>query len=372
MKRLWLAAGVLLMSGLEAPACIWDRDTERMEDQTFPIAEHLIAGKFVRHSPAYYEWRVQDRQQKLAELDAMAPLSDRLALRDDLAVAYDKLGMHDEAVETARETLKMEPGRYESVANLGTLYIHAGELPRGLALIKEAIRINPNAHFGRERYQQYLVEYVLFRRKEGDDSLPLRRTLEQSPVKDFAHFLALRQTGWKPDQLPEGIQSNLDTEQRLAAVKGVEGMMHFGNFQSPILLEALGDVVAVQTRSYRRRSSLQQDLAAMAYLQAARLSPNREKAMEVYFTSENNLKLLGNSKRTVSDITKKLLPLLREGKEYFEEIAANEREWISEDVDVDVAFAKKYYNRPKSVPQKRPVPVSEPPGEAEEAGFFRG
>jgi hypothetical protein len=44
-------------------ACIWDYDTLAMERQRFPHALELITGKFLRHSAAFYEWRVQDREK---------------------------------------------------------------------------------------------------------------------------------------------------------------------------------------------------------------------------------------------------------------------------------------------------------------------
>ena len=65
----------------------------------------------------------------------------------------------------------MYPGRYETAANLGTFYFHAGKLAEGLPHIDRALAINPDAHFGRERVQKRLVEYVVARNKAG--ALPL-------------------------------------------------------------------------------------------------------------------------------------------------------------------------------------------------------
>ncbi|MEQ9065245.1 MAG: hypothetical protein RLO18_00910 [Gimesia chilikensis] len=52
---------LLLLAPTPLPACFWDYDTLQMERQRFPYAQELIAGHFLRHSEAYYQWRVQDR-----------------------------------------------------------------------------------------------------------------------------------------------------------------------------------------------------------------------------------------------------------------------------------------------------------------------
>ena len=39
-----------------AVACLWDSDTIKMERSRFPTTLELITGKFLRHSPEFYEW----------------------------------------------------------------------------------------------------------------------------------------------------------------------------------------------------------------------------------------------------------------------------------------------------------------------------
>ena len=48
-----------------AEACLWDWDTRQMERRRFPGTLEMITGKFVRHSPAYYQWRIQDRTKRI-------------------------------------------------------------------------------------------------------------------------------------------------------------------------------------------------------------------------------------------------------------------------------------------------------------------
>ena len=86
-----------------AVACLWDYDTLKMERSRFPSTLELITGKFLRHSKEFYEWRVRDRLAKLKEYP------DQLAWYDDLAVAYDKLGQHQKAIDLMLEKERKQP-----------------------------------------------------------------------------------------------------------------------------------------------------------------------------------------------------------------------------------------------------------------------
>ena len=152
---------VLLLTPALLHACLWDYDTLKMERSRFPTTLELITGKFLRHSPEFYQWRIEDRQRRLYNEP------DNLALYDDLAVAYSKLGQQDKAIETILLKEQKHPGLYETYANLGTFYIFVGEWEKSAETIDKALAINPDAHFGRERYQKYLVEYVLKRHRDA-------------------------------------------------------------------------------------------------------------------------------------------------------------------------------------------------------------
>src|SRR5947207_15309999 len=93
MRRTLLALLAFALFPLAVAACLWDYDTLKMERQRFPGTLEISTGKFLRHSPAFYEWRVKDRLAKLEKEPT------NLDWHDDLAVAYDKLGQTDKAIE---------------------------------------------------------------------------------------------------------------------------------------------------------------------------------------------------------------------------------------------------------------------------------
>lgn len=251
-NRGWIAVWVALVLPMTVLACEWDYDTLKQERSRFPSTLELITGKFWRHSPEFYEWRIKDRLERLKSEPK------NLDLYDDLAVAYRKTGKHDRAVEVMLDKDKIKPGEYKTYSNLGTFYILAGDFEKGLPYIDKALAINPEAHFGREKYQKWLVEYAQSRKHNGLLKLPLRvKTYPQWPEETtfdgFDDYVGQR----------EGTKY-LSPAQVLAATRGVLGMMRFADHQNPLLLEALGDLLLAGNGDDNARQ-----LAARSYLQAS-------------------------------------------------------------------------------------------------------
>ncbi|MEI2613624.1 MAG: hypothetical protein V9G21_00910 [Methylotenera sp.] len=69
----------------------------------------------------------------------------------------------------------------------------------GFEFIDRALEVNPEAHFGRERYQRWLVEYLLAKRGMGGPPTLPKYTDES---KGFEGFLAAK-SGAKDLELPE-------------------------------------------------------------------------------------------------------------------------------------------------------------------------
>lgn len=179
MRYSIVLAGSLLFVSTMARACLNDRDTLAEEAQRFPDAVRVITGRFPRNPPLYYQMRI-DRES--AEIAAHP---NNLALYDDVAVAWDRLGNDDKALAVmARKLARMQalktPGDlmgigdtpwYRYYANTGTFLAHrylrhAGKFPlsdmeKGRNLIAESIRVNPHAHFGREKVQLAVMDWIV-------------------------------------------------------------------------------------------------------------------------------------------------------------------------------------------------------------------
>lgn len=167
----------------KAWACLWDRDTFEEEVQGIPDVVVTLIGGFARNPAKYYEMR-------LTRVRALLPTEpDTLALYDDAAVASDRLGDQDQAIALMADKrgalerlgISRDDARagspnhwYRYHANLGTFHAHRwfhrgtdwddiDDLQRGHDLITSAIEDNPDAHFGREKYQLRALAWLLER-----------------------------------------------------------------------------------------------------------------------------------------------------------------------------------------------------------------
>jgi tetratricopeptide (TPR) repeat protein len=314
-------------------ACLWDYDTLEMERKQFPDLAELISGKFLRHSRAFYEWRIADRQKRIEE-----SIGD-VRLYDDLAVAYDKTGQHQKAIETALKTQDLSPNRYETLANLGTFHLHSGDFEAGLEFIGKAIEINPDAHFGREIYQRLLVEYVLQQRADGP--LPQPLSDEDSAgafgTRGFAAFVLKKQSG--------GAVASDDDGEIERAIKGVSGMLKFGHHDSPVLLEALADLLMAGSINQHRH------LAARAWLKASYFFQDKSIAEEYRKRAGEilSMQLPGKGQHhglNLDEYEKQFNEELAEADAWFDGVSADEERWIAAGSNVDEEFRKKYYESP--------------------------
>lgn len=332
MNKPLLIVLVLLLSSTVANACIWDRDTLAMERARFPEVNELIVGYFPRHSSAYYQWR-------LDQVNAI-PIEQRTAADyDDLGASYDKLGQHGQAIQTMLDKTERFPdeGVYETHANLGTFYIHNGDLEQGGQYIGSAIEINPDAHFGREVYQKLLVEYVIQQRAAGN-TLPL--------TEEYAGPLSSQGPGFAVYVLEQQGMADGDSqmEEIERATQGVLGMMRFGNHDSPVLLEALGDLLV-----FRFGRNAPQRLTVRAYLKASYETDDPDAS--ALYRSKAERALGSQEGASLKRIESELKQEVAEGEAYFAKIEADEKAWIDTGADVDAKFNEAYYDTDPALTQ---------------------
>ncbi len=315
-----------------AMACYWDYDTLMQERSRFPIALELITGKFPRHTKEFYEWRVKDRQKKIA---ATGPTPELL---DDLAVAFDKIGDHDQAIKTMELAEQKFPGRYETASNLGTFYFLGNRLEAAIPQIERALQINPDAHFGREKYQLLLGKYVLSKQEDGKTILPLAQFDKDGGIHQdgFRYFIV--------KDLPYEEQS----QEAQRAAKGVLGMMRFANYESPILLEALADLLAEKVQINGN-----QQLAARAFLQAAYVTADQPELSAKYRVRATHVlqQQMGgsgqNGQMQLSDLEPLFQKELADAKDWYKTLASDEQGWLATSPDPDAAYSVKYASDPE-------------------------
>lgn len=185
LKPIFLLCGALCISS-GARACLWDKDTLETEAKGVPTAIKAISGRFERNPPLYYEMRFQ-------RVSAQIRKTPRdFNLYDDAAVAQSRLGKPAEAlrwIEKKRAVLGALNTQntldwYRYYANAGTFSMqkwlmdgankaNLGDLKTARDQIKRAIEINPDAHFGREKYQLGYIEWLLNPKVVPNTTVPL-------------------------------------------------------------------------------------------------------------------------------------------------------------------------------------------------------
>ncbi len=281
MKARALLVAVVL-AAVAAP-CYNDSDTNLTELRDNLDITYAIAGRFTIYPPEYYKRRIEIQTANLKKNP------NDLTAYDNLAVAYDRIGKHDEAIATIRKerALLDKPGvnpltavkdelapnappvnhRYTVEANEGTFLIHrwiavGGNYDLTDAIeaekhIAKAIEINPDAHFGREFAQLYCMRAILKGAKEGDWKRNFTENLIAIADRDKVDHKALR--------------------------KGIAGMMVLGNaWNSPIMLTAMEKLVPADI-----------PMALLLRVRSGELSGNYTpkdyalQAMNIYFPGHN-------------------------------------------------------------------------------------
>ncbi|MCA8935946.1 MAG: hypothetical protein KDB68_07045 [Planctomycetes bacterium] len=223
-------------------ACLWDSDTLAQESAGMPDVKVVIVGGFARNPALYYEMRLE----RITKLLTAEP--DNLEAYDDAAVSCDRLGRSDEAIEwmekkraamerTAYAETEQPNHRYRYLANLGTFYAHRwfrngddreqfGDLEKARELIAQAIEENPNAHFGREKYQLKFIEWVLSEPGYyGSDENYVAEAADQ-PTGWIPNFLWIGRDGERLLQTSEN--SRLEEMGLEDAINGICGLITLG------------------------------------------------------------------------------------------------------------------------------------------------
>jgi tetratricopeptide (TPR) repeat protein len=149
-----LRIGFLIVLQLNAQACIWDSDTLTQEEKKNPEIARVILGEAISSAdPAALRERIKTLQARRREADP--------AWWNDLAGAHLRLGEPKEAAALLEPLRDRFPNDYGIHANLGTAYHLMGDYQKAEKEIARDLELNPDAHFGLERYHLALLQYLV-------------------------------------------------------------------------------------------------------------------------------------------------------------------------------------------------------------------
>ena len=145
---LWATTAITVL------ACIWDGRTLGEEKKSRPDLANIIlnAGKPKPADPTI--------RQDIDRLRAL-PQPDNVDWINNLAGAFIRSGQPAEAVKLLEPARERFPDNYGIHANLGTSYHLLGRYADAEREIAKDLEINPDAHFGLEKYHLALLQYLM-------------------------------------------------------------------------------------------------------------------------------------------------------------------------------------------------------------------
>ncbi len=222
MKRVLTGIALLLALPLSVAACLWDSDTPADEAKGCPRSSPSSpAGS---GPPLYYEMRLdrvtahlQSRPEDLAAYDDAGVACDRLGRGDEAIAWMEKKRAQLDRLGASRPEVKEQLYRYH--ANFGTFLAHRwsregadrtkiDQVKKARDEIAKALEINPDAHFGREKYQLRVLEWIV------------------DPPKAAGERFLPNLLGWEPGADDVNLADPRAADQ---AVRGLAGLVVLGN-----------------------------------------------------------------------------------------------------------------------------------------------
>ena len=172
-------------------------------------------------SPKVEQPDVKSLTEDLQKLQA-SPKTNDPAWWNDLAGAYIRLGKPAEAVKILEPLTNRFANNYGVHANLGTAYHLLGRYSDAEKEIRRDLEINPEAHFGVEKYHLALLQYL-----SRDESYQIRHLYVEEFTKPFLHW-------WRPTIYPSRF-SNLTEAPTDKEQKAMEAVAEKVLHQTPTL-----------------------------------------------------------------------------------------------------------------------------------------
>ncbi|HEY1173279.1 MAG TPA: tetratricopeptide repeat protein [Verrucomicrobiae bacterium] len=155
-RNVWLPFLLLLVAVcfvVTAHACIWDGDT---------LADDI------KKSPKLADAILNPRPPQVDRAKLTARLNELLGDRkendpewwNNVAGTYLRLGQEEEAVKLLEPVVSRFENNYGIHANLGTAYHLLGRYAEAEKHIARDLELNPDAHFGLEKYHLALLQYL--------------------------------------------------------------------------------------------------------------------------------------------------------------------------------------------------------------------
>lgn len=283
----------------------------------------VLGGHYLRHSPSYYQWVIDDREARLQEVKDELK---RSRLIGELSLAYVHLKQHGKAESAVRGIGEL---RYQDNLKLANIFMLADEFAKAHRAFGRAFEINPNGRFLKEGYAKRLLDYVAQERGRGRAKVPIATVSERGKrTGGFANFMkeASEHTGldWRASQWKLALGALVD-------------YILCGHQSSPILWEAVGDLLRTAPKSFRGNSAA---LATRSYLNASYLTDSLWGRMEYRRLARGLVR--PSTKKSLRKFESRYGKERTKGKKLMKRIKRDEKRWLRGKKNLDRQFEKSY------------------------------
>jgi tetratricopeptide (TPR) repeat protein len=142
---------VLVLISVKSFACL-NGETKILKNEAYAYIDHDGI------NPQGHNFFKGDFPRLIIELDSLYKKTKDLDYLSDKGYLLIVQGKYDEALNLYLNIEKIEPDRYSTASNLGTLYELMGQNQKAYTWIKKSIEINPESHKGSEWLHLRILE----------------------------------------------------------------------------------------------------------------------------------------------------------------------------------------------------------------------
>lgn len=150
---------VLVLISFKSFACL-NGETKILKNEAYAYIDHDGI------NPQGHNFFKGDFPRLIIELDSLYKKTKDLDYLSDMGYLLIVQGKYNEALNLYLNIEKIEPNRYSTASNLGTLYELMGENQKAYIWIKKSIEINPESHKGSEWLHLRILEAKIKKLKD--------------------------------------------------------------------------------------------------------------------------------------------------------------------------------------------------------------
>jgi tetratricopeptide (TPR) repeat protein len=167
MKKLILTISISLITFVNAFAC-FNGETQRLRNGTvISIDENGGIGEHRGIIPTGHKFFNVGYEKELKNLDALWKKTKDISYLSDYGLVLSLQKKYNEARETYLKIEEIEPNRYSTASNIGTIYELLGDNENALKWIKRAVEIDPASH----KNSEWLHVKILEAKINGEQSI---------------------------------------------------------------------------------------------------------------------------------------------------------------------------------------------------------